>query len=86
MISRKYPSYSSLEHTRNEFDMTARKPRVELVPWNYASSEHVERMYLQRLGCGWRSDEVHEKWTSLGREGQKTMYWVVSTCIALLIT
>lgn len=51
---------------------------MDLIPWDYDSSEHVERMHLQRLGCGWRSEEVHEKWTGLGREGRKTMYWVVS--------
>lgn len=57
--------------------MTERQPRVELVPWDHDSSEHIERMYLQRLGCGWRSEEVREKWTQLGREGTKTLYWIV---------
>ncbi|KAJ4418977.1 hypothetical protein N0V82_005202 [Gnomoniopsis sp. IMI 355080] len=57
--------------------MTARNARIDLVPWDYDSSEHVERMYLQRLACGWRSEEVREKWTGLGRQGHKTLYWVV---------
>lgn len=34
-------------------------------------------MYLQRLACGWRSDEV-QRWVELGKAGQKTLYWVVS--------
>lgn len=34
-------------------------------------------MYLQRLACGWRSDEI-QKWVELGRAGQKTLYWIVS--------
>ncbi|KAF3767624.1 hypothetical protein M406DRAFT_233774, partial [Cryphonectria parasitica EP155] len=58
--------------------MTDRPSRVELIPWDYESPEHIERMYLQRLDCGWRSEEVREKWTKLGRDGQKTLYWVES--------
>lgn len=34
-------------------------------------------MYLQRLACGWRSEEI-QKWVELGRAGQKTLYWIVS--------
>lgn len=34
-------------------------------------------MYLQRLACGWRSDEI-QKWVGLGRAGRKTLYWIVS--------
>lgn len=63
--------------------MTERKPRIKLIPWDYDSNEHVERMFLQRLACGWRSDEVREKWTTLGREGKKTTYWVVCTGLIL---
>lgn len=58
--------------------MTDRTPRVDLIPWDYDSDEHIERMYQQRLACGWRSDEVREKWVGLGRAGRKTLYWVVS--------
>lgn len=35
-------------------------------------------MYLQRLACGWRSDEI-QKWTELGKAGKKTLYWIVSS-------
>lgn len=58
--------------------MSNNEPRVELVPWDHDSSEHVERMYLQRLACGWRSEEVHEQWVELCQKGRKTLYWVVS--------
>ncbi|KAK7748607.1 hypothetical protein SLS53_000627 [Cytospora paraplurivora] len=56
--------------------MSDRKPRVELVPWDFDSQEHQERMYLQRLACGWRSEEV-QKWAELGRAATKTLYWIV---------
>ncbi|ROW14594.1 hypothetical protein VPNG_03282 [Cytospora leucostoma] len=59
--------------------MGDRKPRVELVPWDFDSQEHQERMYLQRLACGWRSEEV-QKWVELGRAATKTLYWIV--CIS----
>ncbi|ROV91663.1 hypothetical protein VMCG_09266 [Cytospora schulzeri] len=56
--------------------MDGRKPRVELVPWDFDSREHQARMHLQRLACGWRSEEV-QKWVEQGREGIKTLYWIV---------
>lgn len=65
--------------------MTDRTPRVDLIPWDYDSDKHVERMYQQRLACGWRSDEVREKWVGLGRAGRKTLYWVVSRSQSSLI-
>lgn len=58
--------------------MSVREPRIDLVPWDYDSPAHVERMYIQRLACGWRSEEVHTKWVELSRAKKKTLYWVVS--------
>lgn len=58
--------------------MGDREPRVELVPWDFDSQEHQERMYLQRLACGWRSEEV-QGWAELGRATTKTLYWIVCT-------
>lgn len=55
------------------------KLRIELVPWDFDSREHTERMYSQRVGCGWRSDEV-EDWIRLCRAGTKSMYWAVCCC------
>lgn len=57
--------------------MADKKPRIDLIPWDFNSEEHQQRMYLQRLACGWRSDEI-QKWVELGRAGQKTLYWIVS--------
>lgn len=51
-------------------------PSIELVPWDFESKEHTERMFDQRVSCGWRSDEV-EEWTRLCRAGTKCMYWAV---------
>lgn len=56
--------------------MDDRNPRVELVPWDFDSEEHQARVYLQRLACGWRSDEV-QNWVEQGRAATKTLYWIV---------
>lgn len=58
--------------------MAGVQSRVELIPWDFTSEEHQQRMYLQRLACGWRSDEI-QKWVDLGRAGNKTLYWIVSS-------
>lgn len=58
--------------------MADTKPRIDLIPWDFNSEEHQQRMYLQRLACGWRSDEI-QKWAELGRAGKKTLYWIVSS-------
>ncbi|POS81129.1 hypothetical protein DHEL01_v200496 [Diaporthe helianthi] len=56
--------------------MADTKPRVDLIPWDFDSEEHQQRMYLQRVACGWRSDEV-QRWVELGKAGQKTLYWIL---------
>ncbi|KAE9381843.1 hypothetical protein N431DRAFT_320565 [Stipitochalara longipes BDJ] len=38
--------------------MTTSKPRVQLIPWDPASPEHVERLVQQRITCGWDSEAV----------------------------
>ncbi|KAJ9136483.1 hypothetical protein NKR23_g9851 [Pleurostoma richardsiae] len=50
--------------------------KIELIPWDHTSGEHAERMYAQRLACGWRSDEV-QKWRDLTAKGTKMLYWAV---------
>lgn len=57
---------------------TTKKPKtvVDLVPWDPESQDHVERMYHQRVACGWKSDYI-EKWKELQREGKTTLQWVV---------
>jgi hypothetical protein len=52
-------------------------PKVVLVPWDPDSEEHVERLFGQRIACGWKSDYV-QKWRKLQREGQVAFHWVVS--------
>lgn len=61
-----------------EAQMADTKSRIDLIPWDFNSEEHQQRMYLQRLACGWRSDEI-QRWVELGKSGQKTLYWIVSS-------
>ncbi|KAG8166571.1 hypothetical protein KVR01_002260 [Diaporthe batatas] len=56
--------------------MADKKTRIDLIPWDFSSEEHQQRMYLQRVACGWRSDEI-QRWVELGKAGQKTLYWVL---------
>ncbi|KAI1503974.1 hypothetical protein F5X99DRAFT_374043 [Biscogniauxia marginata] len=50
--------------------------KVELIPWDHSSPEHVERMYDQRVACGWRSDEV-PSWVESAKSGGKIFYWII---------
>ncbi|KAJ8104396.1 hypothetical protein POJ06DRAFT_244403 [Lipomyces tetrasporus] len=50
--------------------------KVVLIPWDPNSSEHRERLYEQRIACGWKADMV-EKWQGLQRNGKMAIQWVV---------
>lgn len=50
--------------------------KVELIPWDPTSEAHYERMYNQRVACGWRETEVTD-WKESHLKGHKAMYWVV---------
>ncbi|MCJ1432777.1 hypothetical protein MMC27_002134 [Xylographa pallens] len=50
--------------------------KVVLIPWDPDSTEHIERLYDQRVACGWNFDMI-EKWRGMQREGKKAIYWIV---------
>ncbi|KAI0915028.1 hypothetical protein F4823DRAFT_557478 [Ustulina deusta] len=50
--------------------------KIECIPWDHLSPEHVQRMYDQRVACGWRADEVPE-WVESAKRGGKMFYWAV---------
>ncbi|KAI1128715.1 hypothetical protein F5Y10DRAFT_264905 [Nemania abortiva] len=49
---------------------------VYLIPWDPDSQEHVDRMKLQRIACGWKVEEV-DGWREPQREGRIGLHWVV---------
>ncbi|KAK0099599.1 hypothetical protein ONS95_013504 [Cadophora gregata] len=49
---------------------------VILIPWDPDSPAHIDRMYEQRVACGWKSEQV-ESWRELQRSGKFTLQWVV---------
>jgi hypothetical protein len=51
--------------------------QVNLIPWDPDSAEHVERMVLQRIACGWKQDAV-KGWKPRQNEGKMALQWVVS--------
>ncbi|KAK2789080.1 hypothetical protein FQN53_002634 [Emmonsiellopsis sp. PD_33] len=52
------------------------RPKVSLIAWDPESPAHTERMFQQRLACGWKEDCI-EDWMVLQREGKMALQWVV---------
>ncbi|KAH6693318.1 hypothetical protein DL95DRAFT_393397 [Leptodontidium sp. 2 PMI_412] len=52
------------------------RAKVDLIAWDPESPEHIERMFQQRIACGWKSDLV-QKWRGLQREGKMAIQWVI---------
>ncbi|MBE3044320.1 hypothetical protein IMZ48_17490 [Candidatus Bathyarchaeota archaeon] len=50
--------------------------KVELIPWDPTSEQQYERMFDQRVACGWREEEVPE-WKEAQLNGTKALYWIV---------
>lgn len=57
---------------------------VTLIPWDFASPEHFERLVQQRIVCGWGHDQV-EKWKAGQETGALNLQWVVSPHLHHLI-
>lgn len=57
--------------------------KVDLIPWDPTDEAQFQRMYEQRVACGWRIDEVPE-WKEKQLQGTKFLYWVVSLEAQLL--
>lgn len=51
--------------------------KVTLIAWDPESEAHAERLFQQRIACGWKSEQI-EKWRALQREGKIVLQWVVS--------
>ncbi|KAI0422897.1 hypothetical protein F5X98DRAFT_325407 [Xylaria grammica] len=51
-------------------------PVMYLIPWDPDSQEHVDRMKLQRIACGWKVEQVDD-WRDAQRKGQAGLHWVV---------
>ncbi|KAL2107871.1 hypothetical protein VUR80DRAFT_4660 [Thermomyces stellatus] len=50
--------------------------KVYFVPFDSRSDAHAERMYLQRVACGWGDGDV-ETWRGHCDEGKKAIWWLV---------
>jgi len=59
-----------------ESDLLSKKLRF--VPFDSGSSEHAERLRLQRVACGWAEDMI-EPWRQAHEAGTKGIYWLVSS-------
>ncbi|KAG4419632.1 hypothetical protein IFR04_007229 [Cadophora malorum] len=56
--------------------MAPSSPQVKLVPWDFTSPEHVERLIQQRIHCGWDSERV-ESWRPKQESGEFNLQWIV---------
>ena len=72
----KMPS-SIIEEVTAEPIKAPARAKVNLIAWDPESPAHVERMFQQRVACGWNETYV-EKWRGVQREGKMTLQWVVS--------
>lgn len=52
-------------------------PKIQLIPWDPYSEEHIERLILQRIACGWHEDFVRNIWCQQQKEGHKSLFWIV---------
>ncbi|KAI8624804.1 hypothetical protein F5Y19DRAFT_303374 [Xylariaceae sp. FL1651] len=60
----------------NESKLSRDLAPIYLIPWDPDSQEHVDRMKLQRIACGWKVEKV-DSWRSQQRDGQVGLHWVV---------
>ena len=51
--------------------------KIDLVPWDYTSAEHIERMVIQREACGYKAEDVGA-WAEEGKMGTRMLYWIVT--------
>ncbi|KAL1647472.1 hypothetical protein SLS58_002802 [Diplodia intermedia] len=57
------------------------KSKVQLIPWDPESPDHVQRLVEQRLQCGWHAVRVASKWRDEQRAGSKCLYWIQKNAI-----
>ena len=50
--------------------------KIKLIPWDAESPEHLDRLVLQRIACGWQAECVPE-WKKEQQDGNKMFHWVV---------
>ena len=49
---------------------------VELIPWDFTSPEHLDRMHEQRVACGWAADDI-ASFVEFSQKGDMVYYWAV---------
>ncbi|KAI1267459.1 hypothetical protein F5Y18DRAFT_303512 [Xylariaceae sp. FL1019] len=63
--------------TNSKDNKSVRGPgAVYLIPWDPDSQDHIDRMKLQRIACGWKVDEV-DSWPQKQKKGVVGLHWVV---------
>ncbi|OAA66667.1 Acyl-CoA N-acyltransferase [Niveomyces insectorum RCEF 264] len=49
---------------------------VNLIPWDFESPQHAERLIEQRVCCGYNADKVAGAWRDAQRAGSSCLYWI----------
>ncbi|KAM5346971.1 hypothetical protein ACJ41O_009976 [Fusarium nematophilum] len=53
-----------------------RREKIQLVPWDPDSPEHIERLISHRVQCGWHEERVGPQWRGEQKAGEKCIYWI----------
>ncbi|KAJ2902602.1 hypothetical protein MKZ38_000363 [Zalerion maritima] len=70
------PDYTNLDTQKMTSPRKKEVPKLRLIPWDPLSSDHADRLYRQRLVCGWDYGLIDE-WKEEQKAGTKAIYWVV---------
>jgi hypothetical protein len=65
--------------------MQPSRMKINMIPWDPDSPEHIERLIAQRVQCGWSADKVQHPWVQWQREGMRSLFWLVSFFSPLLL-
>lgn len=57
--------------------MKVTREKVRLVPFDSGSEAHAERLYHQRVACGWGEGNL-DAWREAHEAGRKGFWWLVS--------
>ncbi|OJD33314.1 acyl-n-acyltransferase [Diplodia corticola] len=52
------------------------RSKIQLIPWDPESPDHIQRLVEQRVQCGWHQLRVASKWRDEQRSGVRCLYWI----------
>ena len=53
--------------------------KISLIPWDANSPAHRQSLTKQRVECSWHHEKVEKVWREQQLNGEKCIYWIVSS-------